>query len=120
MSTANILMAVATFFAGLAVTMGAAAFGFAFSISRKVTTLETQMTVIWPQVKFTVAMDLHSPDDHRGIDDLLMKYAKGTIEKDELAELVARIQAIAHNGDREEERVRAQGLLRMIRFEYQV
>lgn len=104
----------------LAIPIAIAAFGFAFKVSRDVVALQTQMSVLWPQVKFTVAMDLHSPDDHRGIDDLLMKYAKGAIERDELAELVARIQAIAHNGDREEERVRAQGLLRMIQFEYQV
>lgn len=104
----------------LAIPIAVAAFGFAFKVSRDVVALQTQMGVLWPQVKFTVAMDLHSPDDHRGIDELLMKYAKGTIERDELAELVARIQVIAHNGDREDERVRAQGLLRMIQFEYQV
>lgn len=104
----------------LAIPIAVAAFGFAFKVSRDVVALQTQMGVLWPQVKFTVAMDLHSPDDHRGIDDLLMKYAKGTIDKDELAELVARIQVVARNGDREEERIRAQGLLRMIQFEYQV
>jgi hypothetical protein len=104
----------------LAIPIAVAAFGFAFKVSRDVVALQTQMGVLWPQVKFTVAMDLHSPDDHRGIDDLLMKYAKGTIERDELVELVTRIRAIAQNGDREEERVRAQGLLRMIQFEYQV
>lgn len=104
----------------LAIPIAVAAFGFAFKVSRDVVTLQTQMGVLWPQVKFTVAMDLHSPDDHQGIDELLMKYAKGTIERDELAALVARIQVIAQNGNREEERVRAQGLLRMIQFEYQV
>lgn len=104
----------------LAIPIAIAAFGFAFKVSRDVVALQTQMSVLWPQVKFTVAMDLHSPDDHQGIDDLLMKYAKGTIEKEELVELVARVQIVARNGDREDERVRAQGLLRMIQFEYQV
>jgi len=113
-------MALATFFAGLAVTLGGAAFGFAFSISRKVTTLETQMTVIWPQVKFVTAMGLHSPDNHHGIDELLMKYVKGTIERDELVELIAKVQVLEARSTIEEERLKAQGLLRMIRFEYQV
>jgi hypothetical protein len=113
-------MAVASFFAALAVTLGGAAFGFAFSISRKVTALETQMTVIWPQVKFVTAMGLHSPTDHLGIDDLLLRYIKGTIEKDELVELVARVQKLESRTDSEEERLKAQGLLRMIRFEYQI
>lgn len=113
-------MAIATFFAGLAVTLGGAAFGFAFSISRKVTTLETQMTVIWPQVKFVTAMGLHSPNNHHGIDDLLVKYVKGTIERDELVELVSRVQVLESRTDSEEEKLKAQGLLRMIQFEYQI
>ena len=112
-------MAIAVFVAGLAVTMSSAAFGFAFMISRKVTTLETQMSVVWPQVKFVTAMGLHSPDDHRGIDDLLMKYIKGTIDLPELAELIDKVTKISHMGN-DEEKIRAQGLLRMIRAEYQV
>lgn len=113
-------MAIAVFVAGLAVTMSISAFGFAFMISRKVTALETQMGVIWPQVKFTVAMDIHSPDDHHGIDELLMKYATGTIEKAELVDLIAAIRALAQESANERERLRAQGLLRMIQIEHGV
>lgn len=116
---ADIVMMIVVFVAGLAVTLSTAAFGFAFTFSRKVTALETKMEVVWPQVKFVTAMGLHSPDDHRGIDELLMKYIKGTIRHDELAELVDRVKIIAASGS-EDEQIRAQGLLKMIKVEYQV
>jgi hypothetical protein len=104
----------------LAIPIAIAALGFAFKVSRDVVTLQTQMSVIWPQVKLNTALALHSPDNHRGIDELLVKYAKGTIDKEELAELVSRVQALESRTDDEEERLKAQGLLRLIRFEYQV
>lgn len=104
----------------LAIPIAVAALGFAFKVSRDVVTLQTQMSVIWPQVKLNTALALHSPDDHRGIDELLVKYAKGTIDKDELVELVVKVRALEQYTDNEEERLKAQGLLRMIKFEYQV
>lgn len=104
----------------LAIPIAIAAFGFAFKVSRDVTTLQTQMSVVWPHVKFQTAMNLHSPDDHRGIDDLLVKYAKGTIDKAELAELVARVRSLEARTEDDEERLKAQSLLRMIHFEYQI
>lgn len=115
----DVIMTVAVFVAGLAVTLSTAAFGFAFTFSRKVTALETKMEVVWPNVKLNMAMGLHSPDDHRGIDELLMKYIKGTIDIKELAELVDKVRAIAHTGS-EDEQLRAQGLLKMIKAEYQI
>lgn len=104
----------------LAIPIAIAAFGFAFKVSRDVVTLQTQMTVIWPQVKFVTAMGLHSPDNHHGLDELLVKYAKGTIDKDELAELVTKVQTLEARTKNDQERLKAQGLLRMIRMEYQV
>lgn len=103
----------------LAIPIAVAAFGFAFKISRDVTTLQTQMGVIWPQVKFTAAMDLHSPDNHHGLDELLVKYATGTIDRKELAELVDKVKLVAQTGT-SEEKIRAEGLLKMINLEYGV
>lgn len=103
----------------LAIPIAVAALGFAFKVSRDVVTLQTQMSVVWPQVKFVTAMNLHSPNDHRGMDDLLIRYAKGVITNEELSELITKTKRIESSGS-EEEKLKAQGLLRMIKVEYQL
>lgn len=113
------MLAVTISVEALAIPIAVAAFGFAFKVSRDVTMLQTQMAVIWPNVKLNTAMGLHSPDDHHGLDELLVKYAKGTIDRRELAELIDKVRAVQQTGT-EEERIRAESLLKMIKVEYQV
>ena len=74
-----------------------------------------------PQLKLITAASLHSPNDHHRMDDLLVKWAQGIIErKTELPELIARARNVIENTTDEVEKLKAEGLLKMIRAEYQL
>lgn len=106
----------------IALVVSGAAFGFVLNTVREQTRLKTLVEeVLMPQVKLLTALGAHSPDDHHRMDDLLVKWAQGTIDRQrELPELIARAKKVAETSSDDVEKLKAQGLLKMIRAEYQI
>ena len=89
----------------------------ASGLERRLTKLETQMELLMP---WAAAKMLHSPDDHRGMDELLDRFLNEQLERDDVIHLVHSLQRILRENSHERDRAAAHILLSVLAERYGV
>jgi len=107
---------------GLALAGATASFSFAFSMAQRVTKAETKLEFIYERLRWSIATDIKSnphPDDAR-LEALTEKFLQRRIGRKELKLLVEILESRIESHAIEKERMKAQNLLELIRYEYQL
>jgi len=88
----------------------------------RLTKVETKMEIFWKDVSFDSAKILHTPHaENLRRDELLEKFLKETITRNELAELIITLEDIVEDNNRDfGERSAASTLLRALQGRYEI